>query len=81
MNYKLPESILNPPELEDWERELYDVVDRYLEKGLEPVRLVAIPWDPQSLDEFMKDMEHCIKNNINYYDLHPERRETEDNFY
>ena len=81
MDYKLPKSVLEPPKLTGWDKELYDTVDRYLENGLEPVRLEALPWDRQSIDWFVKDLEYCIKNHINYYDLHPEYRETEDNFY
>ena len=81
MDYKLPKSMLEPPELEDWEKEICDAVDRYLKNGLEPVRLAALQWYPEFIDEFVKDIEYCINHHVNYYDLHPEYRETEDSFY
>lgn len=81
MDYRIPEFLFKAPEPGGWEEKLFDTLERYEGKGLGMVRLAAIPWNPESIDRFMEDLEYCIQNNMDYYDLRPEHRETKDNYY
>ncbi len=70
-----------PPETGGEEKEWQGLFRQYLDAGLEDISTEALNWDPESMDGFVKDLEYCIRKHVNYYDLHPERREKEDNFY
>lgn len=82
MDYKIPKCLQEPHhQPEGKEKNWYGLFEQYLKEGLEDISTESLNWDPESREEFIRDLEYCINHHVNYYDLHPEYRETEDSFY
>ena len=82
MDYKIPKCLQEPCRQADRkEKKWRELFTQYLDEGLEDISTEALNWDPESKDKFILDLEYCIKNHVNYYDLHPEYRGAKDSFY
>ncbi len=81
MDDRIPKYLEDPPEACGEEKKWQELLGRYLDAGLEDISTEALSWDPESVAGFMEDLEYCIRNHVDYYDLRPEHKEKEDNFY